>query len=424
MSTSANTAKKKDQRKKHFRLDEETHRDLRDSGKDELPMLPKRDPLPLPEPVFPQHPDRKEKWMAEKEYQRIQRWRAVKAWGIPYAKSRWYSKQLRPIVAYLFTEYKCNLDCHYCWAYNNTHKGMTEDTARRSIDWLEEIGCRVLALMGGEPLIRWPFVHKVTDYAAKKGFFVYLATNGRLLRPKVIDRLGDAGLAVINLAIDSVEEKPELPKALIPIKENVDYMVKMQRHYGYTSFLNINITRINLDDVRELTEIGRQYNLATDYHINESPMMEQEHFKHKEGNSTFITPDDYEKIDDLIDWLIDKHEQGYKMPNPKEQLANMKNMMRGQVEPWPCRAGQNTLIIRENGTLAPCFPMYGATHDWGTVEKPKFDLTQLDEMKKSCNTTCYSTLNSIVGHCYNDMRVIKWIGKQARNRFRGVTGSL
>ena len=75
--------------------------------------------------------------------------------------------------------------------------------------------------------------------------------------------------------------------------------------------------------------LGHRYNIATDYHINESPMMEQEHFKHKEGNSTYITPDDYEKIDELIDWLMQKHDEGYKMANPKEQLANMKNMMRG-----------------------------------------------------------------------------------------------
>jgi len=424
MNSSPKSVERDSQAKKTFRLAKDAHHDLMSSGSGGAPLQPKGDPLLLPEPIFPLYPERKGKWMTEKEYQRIQRWRGIKAWGIPYAKSRCYRRALRPIVAFLFTEYKCNLDCHYCWAYNNTHKGMTEDTARRSIDWLEDIGCRVLALMGGEPLIRWPFVYKVTYYAAKKGFFVYLATNGRLLRPKVIDRLGDAGLAVINLAVDSIDERPELPKALNPIKDNLNYMVKMQRYYGYTSFLNINITRINLEDVRELTEIGRQYNLATDYHINESPMMEQEHFKHKEANSTFITPDDYEKIDDLIDWLIEKHEQGYKMPNPKEQLANMKNMMRGQVKPWPCRAGQNTLIIRENGTLAPCFPMYGATHDWGQVEQHKFDLVQLDEMKKSCNTTCFSTLNSIVGHCYSDMRVLKWIWKQAKNRFRGVTGSL
>lgn len=407
-----------------FRLDRELHDELTQPELDREPLRPKGEPLALPEPVFPQRPELLERAMTDAEFHKFNRNRAVQAWAVPYVKSRWHRKQLRPIVGYLFTEYKCNLDCHYCWAYNNTHKGMTEDTARRSIDWMEEIGCRVLAIMGGEPLIRWPFVHKVTDYAVQKGFFVYLATNGSLMRPKVIDRLGDSGIAVINLAIDSVEHRPELPKAFMPYKENFEYMAKMQRNYGFASFININITRINLDDVRELTEIGHRYNIATDYHINESPMMEQEHFKHKEGNSTYITPDDYEKIDELIDWLMQKHDEGYKMANPKEQLANMKNMMRGDVEPWPCRAGQNTLIIREDGSLAPCFPMYGATHDWGYVENDKFDLVQLDDMKKTCNTTCFSTLNSIVGHCYDDLRVVKWLAKQAKNRFRGVTGSM
>jgi hypothetical protein len=38
---------------------------------------------------------------------------------------------------------------------------MTEDVAHRSIDWLHDHGCRVLALMGGEPLLRPDFVHKV-----------------------------------------------------------------------------------------------------------------------------------------------------------------------------------------------------------------------------------------------------------------------
>jgi MoaA/NifB/PqqE/SkfB family radical SAM enzyme len=363
------------------------------------PLQPKGEPLTLPDPEFPAHPELLEKRMTDEEFHKYNRGRALRAWAVPYLQSRWHRKDLRPIVAYLFTEYKCNLDCHYCWAYNNKVKGMTEDTARRSIDWLEDKGCRVLALMGGEPLLRWPFVHKVTAYAASKGFFVYLATNGRLMRPKVIDRLGDAGISVINLAIDSVEERPELPKAFKPIEENFEYMVKMQRHYGYSSFININVTRINIDDVKELTEIGKRYNIATDYHINESPMM-------------------------LIDWITDKHASGYKMANPREQILNMKNMMRGKIEPWSCRAGQNTLIIREDGTLAPCFPTYGATHDWGRVEEPKFDLVQLDEMKESCTTHCFSTLNSIVGHCYDDIRIIKWMAKQAKNRFRGVTGSM
>ena len=75
---------------------------------------------------------------------------------------------------------------------------------RRSIDWLYDHGCRVLALMVGEPLLRPQFAHKVVHYAAKKGFWIYIGTNGRLLRPEVADRPGDAGTAVFNFAVDAV----------------------------------------------------------------------------------------------------------------------------------------------------------------------------------------------------------------------------
>src|SRR5260370_21701057 len=65
----------------------------------------------------------------------------MSAWLFPYLKSRVLPGEFHPIIAYLFTEWKCNLDCHYCWAFDNSVKGMTEDVARRSIDWLHESGC-------------------------------------------------------------------------------------------------------------------------------------------------------------------------------------------------------------------------------------------------------------------------------------------
>lgn len=362
--------------------------------------------------------------MTRREYQTLGALRTWKSWGKPYFKSRWHHGELRPIIPYLFTEWKCNLDCHYCWSYNNTVKGMTEDVAKRSIDWLHSIGSRVLALMGGEPLLRPNFIHKIVDYSAKKDIFVYLPTNGRLLKPDLIDRLGDAGLATVNLAVDSVKERKSLPKAMEPIRSHFDYLVKRYRYYGYTIMLNINICRNNLDDVKELTEIAHDNGVATDYHINETPMTEQSHFKHLTENSTYLTPDDWPKVDALLDYLNDKRiNHGYKMVNPIQHMEDMKKLMRGEVPPWQCRAGQNSLIIRTDGTLAPCFPMYSATHDWGVVGDDKFDVQQLDEMKKECVKHCLSTCNYILGYCYDNMRVITWTLRQAMNGFRGATGS-
>jgi MoaA/NifB/PqqE/SkfB family radical SAM enzyme len=437
-----------------FRIDVDIHNLLMNSAPGPV-RVPDRRGKTLPEPIFPQYPEKlndpgpaislkDRKWTVPLVY------RAMRGWLFPYLRSRVLPGDFHPITAYLFVEYKCNLDCWYCWAFDNKVKGMTEDVARRSIDWLYDHGCRVLALMGGEPLLRPQFAHKVVYYAAKKGFWIYIGTNGRLLRPDVADRLGDAGAAIFNFALDAWDEKPSLPKALVPVRKHLEHLLKKQYVYGYMVFFNINICRNNTQDVRQLTEFARDHHMATDYHINETPMLEQdEHFKHLSDNPTYIRPADWPEVDSLLDWLIEKNKAGYKMVNSIPRLQETKAFIRmasgadlkhlgwngdgtgtnGNVRTqlmgtpgivqddngelrfaeWDCRAGQNNVIIRTDGTVAPCFPMYAATYDWGNVDQHKFDSDQLAGMKKTCQRHCFSTLNHNLAYYYNDARVIDFV---------------
>jgi MoaA/NifB/PqqE/SkfB family radical SAM enzyme len=398
------------------------------TGGARVPFVPPNGGEKFPEPVFPQHPhlltDAALPGDGERHWTPSQIWHTFHGWAVPYFKSRLLPGDLHPIVAYLFTEYKCNLDCHYCYSYDNRVKGISEEVAKAAIDWLHDGTCRVLALMGGEVMLRPKLVHKIVYYARKKGFFIYIPTNGRLLTPEWINKIGDAGVSTFNLAVDAVDEKPGLPKALNPIRKQFEHLVKMQYRYGYTVFFNINICRNNLDDVKQLTEIAHEYKISTDYHINEMPLIDQPHFTHLNDNPTYITPEDRPKVADVLDWLIEKQRAGYTMTNSTERLRQMKDFMGEDLEPWNCRAGQNTLIIRVDGTLAPCFPMYSATHDWGVVASPKFERQQLNEMKSDCQKHCFSTLNHIVGWCYNDRRVLGFIAKQAKHGFQGVRGQV
>ncbi len=178
-----------------FRLDVQLHDILTKSPAPRPVLVPDREKEFFPEPVFPQHPklmaqdDNYEENLAQARAGK-RHWtaplvlRAMNGWLFPYMKSRVLPGDFNPIIAYLFTEWKCNLDCHYCWAFDNSVKGMTEDVAKRSIDWLHSTTCRVLAFMGGEPLLRPQLVHKACYYAAKKGFWIYMPTNARLLRPE------------------------------------------------------------------------------------------------------------------------------------------------------------------------------------------------------------------------------------------------
>jgi hypothetical protein len=165
----------------------------------------------------PWAPPEKRPWTGGQVYH------AMQGWLFPCIRSRVTAGDFHLLISYLFTEFKCNLDCHYCWAFDNKVKGMTEDTAKRSIDWLHGTGCRVLAYMGGEPLLR-PDPHPAHH----------------LLRGQ---ELADAGISTFNIAVDAVDIKQGLPKALAPIRKQFDYLVRKQYGYGYSVFLNINICR-------------------------------------------------------------------------------------------------------------------------------------------------------------------------------------
>src|SRR6185369_4849328 len=114
-----------------------------------------------------------------------------------------------------------------------------------------------------------------------------------------------------------------------PARKDLEYLIRKQYVYGYMVFFNINICRNNHEDVKRITEYAHAHRLATDYHINETPMLEQDdHFKHLDENPTYIRPEDWRAVDDLIDWIIEKNRAGYQMVNSVQRLQEMKAFMR------------------------------------------------------------------------------------------------
>ena len=104
-------------------------------------------PERLPHPVFPQYPDLlgddgegPPKPPPKRHYSAEHITRAIRGWAVPWLKSRVLPGDFHPIIAYLFTEWKCNLDCHYCWAFDNRVQGMTEELPSAPL-----IGCAIAA---------------------------------------------------------------------------------------------------------------------------------------------------------------------------------------------------------------------------------------------------------------------------------------
>lgn len=338
--------------------------------------------------------------------------RAFEKWLVPYVGARLRPGRFRPLLSYLFTDWRCNMRCAYCFTYDGSVEGMTPEVARRSIDWLRTTGCRVVAIMGGEPLVRKDFVVDVVSYAVRRKFFVYLSTNGALVDASFVDRVGRAGVAAINVAVDVVDPKPGLPKALSRVERNVGELIARHREHGFLVFLNVNITRDNLGDVKVLSDFALAHDIGVDYHVTEPPVVSQPH-RPRFSDDMSIDGDHLAEAEELVDWLVGRYRRGQPMVNSLEHLLAMKRFMRGELEPWGCRAGVSSSAIRTDGTLSPCFGRYAASEDWGRIGAPRFDSARLDALKATCSRRCLSTCQFNLQHFYSATRVLGWLGRHS-----------
>jgi uncharacterized protein len=125
-------------------------------------------------------------------------------------------EQLRVTV---LTTLQCNFACDYCFQgdhgdHNKFAAKMSLETAARVVQWTEERldairpESFVLTLFGGEPLLNLPVAYYLAEQlwhaTQSRGvrMLVNVITNGLLLTPEVVDRLGPFGLNGVKITLD------------------------------------------------------------------------------------------------------------------------------------------------------------------------------------------------------------------------------
>jgi cyclic pyranopterin phosphate synthase len=104
---------------------------------------------------------------------------------------------------------RCNLRCTYCMAEDMTflprQQILSLEELRDVAAAFVELGVEKIRLTGGEPLIRRDIIKLVSSISCLPGLKeVTMTTNGMLL-PKMAHSLKDAGLARLNISIDSLQ---------------------------------------------------------------------------------------------------------------------------------------------------------------------------------------------------------------------------
>jgi GTP 3',8-cyclase len=107
---------------------------------------------------------------------------------------------------------RCNIRCFYCMPNENVrfrprHEILTFEEITRFVSVVSQMGVHRLRLTGGEPLVRAELPRLVKMLAALPGVDdLALTTNGILLEEQAAD-LKQAGLARVNISLDTLSEE-------------------------------------------------------------------------------------------------------------------------------------------------------------------------------------------------------------------------
>ncbi len=125
--------------------------------------------------------------------------------GAYIVKQRLLGKRRFPLVLMLEPLFQCNLRCKGCGKINYPPDVMKRRLSlEECLDAADACGAPVVSIPGGEPLLH-PDIHRIVNALIQRRRFVYLCTNGLLVRDK-IDLFEASPYLSFNLHIDGLYE--------------------------------------------------------------------------------------------------------------------------------------------------------------------------------------------------------------------------
>ncbi len=161
-----------------------------------------------------------------------------------------------PIKVGLQLTNKCNLDCKFCYFRDDArHDGALLSTSEifTVIDDLKKMNISVLALTGGEPLLREDHVD-ILRHCTKRRILTGIATNGTLLTRELVREHKRAGLAWYHLSIDGASDADQTASRGPGVFSKVDAAIDLMRESRVDIIATTVVSRENQHGLREIAE--------------------------------------------------------------------------------------------------------------------------------------------------------------------------
>ena len=94
-------------------------------------------------------------------------------------------KQIKPNIAWITVNRRCNMRCGWCYAARSDYKGeMTLDFAKKIALFIHSCGIKKVIIIGGEPTM-WEILTDLNRFCRELGLETVLATNAMRFSDKV-----------------------------------------------------------------------------------------------------------------------------------------------------------------------------------------------------------------------------------------------
>jgi MoaA/NifB/PqqE/SkfB family radical SAM enzyme len=173
---------------------------------------------------------------------------------------------LRPERVYFEVTNYCNFDCSFCPSGRLTRprQHMDIDLFKKGINDIvqdritDRIGFHVL----GEPLM-YPHIYEAISYAHAHGLHTELSTNGSLLMPERIDALAAAGLDMLGISAQMLDEKSHAARgANLPFDRYYDrILAAVRRIHESAPQMEVMLCYMN-------TSTRRLFDIDDDMHVS------------------------------------------------------------------------------------------------------------------------------------------------------------
>jgi MoaA/NifB/PqqE/SkfB family radical SAM enzyme len=237
-----------------------------------------------------------------------------------------------PLEGQLVVIRRCNLSCGYCSEYDEHSPEVPFETLAPRIDALHRLRVQNIALLGGEPLLHTRVDELVRRAAAHSQ--VSMTTNGFLLDREMIERLGDAGLANLQISIDAlrVDKSRYVQKTFRSLKPKLE---RLARHARFDVHVTTVLCGATVAEFDELMKELRQFPFRVSVNI-----------MHDEHGQSLVEGPEFERA-----WT--RHfESGRAFSYLEEEYG--RRLLAGEKPDWTCRAGSRFLYVDEDGKVELC----------------------------------------------------------------------